>query len=192
MKRLLLRITCIQIGFVHQLTPQSKCLKNLASHCIYFCKFKYTFYPLFCLLIFFIKIFVLQTICKPAPFSYDLDAVKERERIDYTSKITYQMAKSGKTSRRVRVYADGIYDLFHQGHARQLMQVDHDNERNVIFFCEIDWNPNFYDRLRTYFQMCIWLLVCVVTRWHTVKRVVLLWTTRNDMRRFDIAATLTR
>lgn len=68
--------------------------------------------------------YFLQTICKPAPFSTDEDAVLERERCDYISiKITYDMAKSGNTPRRVRVYADGIYDLFHQGHARQLMQV---------------------------------------------------------------------
>lgn len=67
--------------------------------------------------------FLLQTICKPAPFSYEEDAVQERERCDYRVKITYDMAKSGNTPRRVRVYADGIYDLFHQGHARQLLQV---------------------------------------------------------------------
>lgn len=66
---------------------------------------------------------LLQTICKPALFSTDADAIMERERIDYSEKITYQMAKSGMAPRRVRVYADGIYDLFHQGHARQLMQV---------------------------------------------------------------------
>ncbi|XP_016972647.1 choline-phosphate cytidylyltransferase A [Drosophila rhopaloa] len=62
------------------------------------------------------------TICKPAPFSHDEEAMLERERCDYTKRITYQMARSGQTNRRVRVYADGIYDLFHQGHARQLMQ----------------------------------------------------------------------
>ncbi|KAM7357279.1 choline-phosphate cytidylyltransferase A-like isoform 2-T3 [Cochliomyia hominivorax] len=64
----------------------------------------------------------IMTICKPAPFSTDEEAVRERDRCDYNYKITYQMARSGQASRRVRVYADGIYDLFHQGHARQLMQ----------------------------------------------------------------------
>lgn len=63
-----------------------------------------------------------QTICRPAPFSTDEEAIVECERCDYAQKITYQMARSGVTQRRVRVYADGIYDLFHQGHARQLMQ----------------------------------------------------------------------
>ncbi|KAK8405851.1 hypothetical protein O3P69_001970 [Scylla paramamosain] len=63
-----------------------------------------------------------MTICKPAPFDYDEEAIREREACNYSQKITLEMARAGKAPRAVRVYADGIYDLFHQGHARQLMQ----------------------------------------------------------------------
>lgn len=63
-----------------------------------------------------------QSICKPAPFSDEPEAIRIRELCDYNKRITYEVARAGKASRPVRVYADGIYDLFHQGHARQLMQ----------------------------------------------------------------------
>ena len=59
----------------------------------------------------------------PAPFDEDPAAQEERDSIDYSIKITTDMIQASEVPRRIRVYADGIYDLFHQGHARQLMQV---------------------------------------------------------------------
>lgn len=32
------------------------------------------------------------------------------------------MAKAGNCPRKVRIYTDGVFDLFHQGHARLMMQ----------------------------------------------------------------------
>lgn len=60
--------------------------------------------------------------CQAAPFSSDAICQRRRDAIDYSIKITKEQAASGSANRPVRVYADGIYDMFHSGHARQLMQ----------------------------------------------------------------------
>lgn len=59
---------------------------------------------------------------KPAIFSTEPVSQKIRDSIDYSIKITKDMAMADTAGRPVRVFADGIYDLFHYGHARQLEQ----------------------------------------------------------------------
>jgi choline-phosphate cytidylyltransferase len=68
------------------------------------------------------KIRKLSSNSGAAPLSFMEEAKQERDGIDYNIRITKDMAETGTAPRRVRVYADGIYDLFHQGHARQMMQ----------------------------------------------------------------------
>ncbi|XP_028039953.1 choline-phosphate cytidylyltransferase B-like isoform X2 [Bombyx mandarina] len=56
-----------------------------------------------------------------APFSTDPMALAERDSCHY-GRIPRAAALAGTAGRKVRVYSDGIYDMFHQGHARQLQQ----------------------------------------------------------------------
>lgn len=64
----------------------------------------------------------MPSLCMPAAYSDEAPAVRERERCGAYVRVPRAAALAGAGGRRVRVYADGIYDMFHQGHARQLMQ----------------------------------------------------------------------
>ena len=65
-----------------------------------------------------------MTSSRAAFFSHEPEALRELAAIDYSIKVTMEAARSGliPVERKIRVYADGIYDMFHTGHARQLMQ----------------------------------------------------------------------
>ena len=74
---------------------------------------------------------------KPAPFTDDDICQCRRDAIDRSVKVTKEMAAAGKANRPVRIYADGIYDMFHSGHARQLMQAKcmFDNVYLIVGVC---------------------------------------------------------
>ncbi|XP_077343712.1 choline-phosphate cytidylyltransferase A [Lithobates pipiens] len=58
-------------------------------------------------------------VSEPAPFSDEIQIDHEKPY----RRVTMEEAKMGTPpDRPVRVYADGIFDLFHSGHARALMQ----------------------------------------------------------------------
>ncbi|KAI0229892.1 putative choline-phosphate cytidylyltransferase [Lamellibrachia satsuma] len=68
------------------------------------------------------KVYTRKRPTVPAPLTQDPESEVERQSIDYTIRMTKELAASNKAGRPVRIYADGIYDMFHSGHARQLMQ----------------------------------------------------------------------
>merc|ERR1712137_1268501 len=59
---------------------------------------------------------------KLVPLSTDPESIKAREECDYSIRIKLDDALAGNCPRTVRVYADGIYDLFHFSHAQMLLQ----------------------------------------------------------------------
>ncbi|XP_058043879.1 choline-phosphate cytidylyltransferase A isoform X1 [Ahaetulla prasina] len=78
----------------------------------------------------------------PAPFSDELE-------VDYSkpyTRVTFEEATRGTPlDRPVRVYADGIFDLFHSGHARALMQAKNlfPNTYLIVGVCSDELTHNF-------------------------------------------------
>lgn len=73
----------------------------------------------------------------PAPFADELEPANNKPYV----RVTMEEAKRGTPLERpVRVYADGIFDVFHSGHARALMQAKclFPNTHLIVGICSDD------------------------------------------------------
>ncbi|NP_001089299.1 phosphate cytidylyltransferase 1A, choline L homeolog [Xenopus laevis] len=80
-------------------------------------------------------------VSEPAPFSDELKV----DRSKPYRRVSMQEAKLGTPLERpVRVYADGIFDLFHSGHARALMQAKNlfPNTHLIVGVCSDELTHN--------------------------------------------------
>lgn len=82
------------------------------------------------------------TLSMPAPFANENGVTGDKPY----ERVTFEEAKSGTPlDRPVRVYADGIFDLFHSGHARALMQAKSlfPNTYLIVGVCNDDLTHQF-------------------------------------------------
>uniref|UniRef100_A0A8C8YZL6 choline-phosphate cytidylyltransferase n=1 Tax=Prolemur simus TaxID=1328070 RepID=A0A8C8YZL6_PROSS len=79
---------------------------------------------------------------QPAPFSDEIEVDLSKPYV----RVTMEEARKGTPCERpVRVYADGIFDLFHSGHARALMQAKNlfPNTYLIVGVCSDELTHNF-------------------------------------------------
>lgn len=77
----------------------------------------------------------------PAPYADQLESMEEK----LYQRVTMEEARKGTPpDRPVRVYADGIFDMFHSGHARALMQAKclFPNTHLIVGVCSDDLTHN--------------------------------------------------